>query len=134
MLRKKASLVAVDAPLYPPKGRGLRKVEKILAENTGTPLLPCSFRGMAKLCLLGVSIRNLLEEAGVYVLETYPAAAARRCGLPRPRRRPFRDICDARIALAAAFSECTGRSYRVCAGRECIVLPDCDILVELCKP
>ncbi len=122
-------LLGIDAPLGATES--LRNVERKLREETSTPLLPCSLPGMRMLCLKSRSLKRLVEEAGIpLLLETYPAAAAKRCGLTRKKKRPLRDIIDSLISLSAAISFWYGIGEAFIEDDGMIILPECRIMYQ----
>ncbi len=102
-------MVGVDAPLTPPY-RGYREAERVAARLYGARLLPGGVEGMRRLAITGLSIRQLLEEAGVAVVETHPGSIAMASPLDEERD----DRMDAILAAGAAAAHYCGiASYAI---------------------
>ena len=116
----RVGLAAIDAPLRP--APGLRSAEKLLSRCTEVSMLPQSMPGMRKLAETGRALREALVSAGVAVVETYPAAAARVLGVERPRGRG-RHLADALLAALAGLAFSRGEALGSQEGPDLIVVP-----------
>ncbi len=117
-------VLAVDAPLrlIP---RGLRSVERLLQRCVGVPLLPHGLPGMRRLhehALRSIEEIRARLGADLFVVETYPAAASKIVGVPRPRGI-CRHVSDARLAAAAAWCHSQSCGLAFWDRRDTIVLP-----------
>jgi len=135
VLRVKPRLVVIDSPLAFPKQGWFRKVD-IMMKRLGYRVLPPMWRGMQMLVERAIKIKNLLEEAGIHVLETHPRSAwlASSCespieavklvckGVPENLKSLKRDVVDALVALAVGVEYVRGNAVRVCAEDGCIHL------------
>lgn len=92
-LRAKPTLVAIDAPLYLPKGRSslqvrggphLRQCDKAL-QSMGIRFFPLSLGPMRQLTERGMRLRGALEARGLKAVEVYPGGAQDILGLPRAK-------------------------------------------------
>lgn len=94
-LNENPDLVTIDAPLGLPKGRCCieynckcvkhgftRQCERDLYKM-GIRVFPCGFAGMQKLTKRGIILKNIFEEKGLKVIETYPGSAQDLLGIPR---------------------------------------------------
>jgi len=90
----KPRVVAVDAPLAPPKGRKsleersdvhLRQCDRELLKM-GIKFFPVTLGPMRKLTERGIRLRKLLEKEGFEVIEVYPGAAQDILKMPRKQR------------------------------------------------
>lgn len=70
-LRRKISLVAVDAPLSFPSKGNLRSCDRILISR-GLRVFPPTFGGMRKLTERGMRISSLFRSSGLDVIEVHP--------------------------------------------------------------
>lgn len=97
-LEVKPDIITIDAPLGLPKGRccldyncecakhgHTRKAERLLMKM-GIRIFPCGFAGMQKLTMRGIKLRELFENKGYKVIETYPGSAQDILGIPRKGR------------------------------------------------
>ncbi|RLI26222.1 DUF429 domain-containing protein [Candidatus Bathyarchaeota archaeon] len=93
-LRHRPSVVAVDAPLYLPRGRSsiedrsgphLRECDKAL-RRAGIRFLPITLGAMRKLTVRGMRLKERLEKLGFEVIEVYPGGAQDVLGIPRGKR------------------------------------------------
>ncbi len=73
--------VAMDAPLTT-KSKGFRVVELEMIKN-GMSLLPLGFPYMRRLARRGVSLKRIIEEKGVKVIETHPTSSLKSAGCSR---------------------------------------------------
>ena len=137
----KPRLVAIDAPLTPPRRGPLRDVDRMM-RRLGFPVLPPGFPGMRQLTARGMILAAFLEEAGVRVIEIHPKstlrALARRAGvrsaveaarwaglrLERPPANKHEE--DAILALLTAVLYLRGEAVEVRGEEGCIVLPRWD--------
>lgn len=102
-------IIGVDAPLTLPY-RGFREAERVAARLYGARFLPGGTPGMRALALRGFSVRQLLEEAGIAVVETHPGSIARVSRLAEGRD----DRLDAVLAAGAAAAHyCGVASYAI---------------------
>ncbi len=121
-----ARVVAIDAPLSLPKsGRGFRKVDLKLI-RMGYRVLPPTMPGMRMLTERAIALAKRLEHEGVKVIETHPRSAWMNSGcgneleaaskilanVPRGGRL-LRDVVDAIVAAAVAWTYMVGRAVRV---------------------
>ena len=92
---KKKTLVTIDSPLGYPKGRccldyncdcrkhGCMRVGERQLVKIGVRVFPCGFGGMRKLTNRGIKLKNIFEDKGYKVIETYPGSAQDLLGMPR---------------------------------------------------
>jgi len=86
------SIVAIDAPLSLPIGKSLdsryctRKCDEEL-RKFGIRFFSINIAGMRMLTERGIRLKEILEDRGIEVIETYPGAFYDLLGLPRPKRR-----------------------------------------------
>ncbi|MEB3774878.1 MAG: hypothetical protein GSR86_08135 [Desulfurococcales archaeon] len=104
---KGCNVVAVDAPLTIPY-RGFRGVERRFMKTYHVRLLPGGLKGMARLTSVGYSIRALMEEAGVAVIETHPGSVAKINSLEGAG-----DVFDAIVSSAVALAHICGAAQYV---------------------
>jgi len=89
----KPQIVAIDAPLALPLGKGLgskgciRSCDRELW-RMGIRFFPINFAGMRKLTERGIRLRLILESGGLKVIETYPGGAQDILKLPRSKSDP----------------------------------------------
>lgn len=90
----KPMIVAIDAPLSLPKGRRslderidihLRECDKEMLKMK-IKFFPVTLGPMRKLTERGIRIKDLLEEAGLEVIEVYPGGAQDILGIPRKQK------------------------------------------------
>lgn len=90
-LSLRPSVVAIDAPLYLPKGRRsledrsgphLRKCDEAML-RAGIRFFPVTLGPMRKLTARGMRLRARLEGSGFRVIEVYPGGAQDLLGIPR---------------------------------------------------
>lgn len=70
-LRRKASLIAIDAPLSFPREGNLRLCDRVLISR-GLRVFPPTFGGMRKLTERGIRISSILRSSGFDVIEVHP--------------------------------------------------------------
>jgi len=89
----KPSVIAIDAPLFLPKGRkSLSERENVHLRSCDRELLrmrikffPITLGPMRMLTERGIKLRIMLEGLGYKVIETYPGAAQDILGIPRKK-------------------------------------------------
>ncbi|HIQ56324.1 MAG TPA: DUF429 domain-containing protein [Pyrodictium sp.] len=131
----KPRLVVVDSPLTFPRQGWFRRVD-IAMKKLGYKVLPPMWKGMQMLVRRAIKIKSLLEEAGIYVLETHPRSAwlssscdspikavKRVCeNVPESPRSLKKDVVDALVALAVGVEYMRGNAVGVCEKDGCIYL------------
>jgi len=135
VLKVKPKLVVIDSPLAFPRQGWFRNVD-IAMRRLGYKVLPPMWKGMQMLVGRAVRVKNLLEEAGIHVLETHPHSAwqASACdspikavervcrNVPGDPKTLKKDVVDALIALAVGVEYVRGSAIAVCADDGCIYL------------
>lgn len=98
VLKEKADLITIDAPLGLPKGRccldyncecrkyGCIRIGERQLMKMGIKIFPCGFGGMQKLTMRGIELKNYFENEGFKVIETYPGSAQDLLGIPRKNK------------------------------------------------
>ncbi|MCS7123068.1 MAG: DUF429 domain-containing protein [Candidatus Aenigmarchaeota archaeon] len=90
-LKSKPKVVAIDAPLsLPKKDTYLRGCDKELLKMK-IRFFPLNFGPMKKLTERGIKIKNILENYGLEVIETYPGAAQDILKIPRKDIKKLRE-------------------------------------------
>jgi len=132
----KPDLIAIDAPLSLPKGRSLRKKEKIHFRECDRKLLelgikffPITLGPMRMLTRRGIKLRKALERKGYKVIEVYPGATQdilkiarksvslkklreglEKLGIKIEKRKLTHDELDAITAAYTAFLHLRGKT------------------------
>ncbi|MBI4399225.1 DUF429 domain-containing protein [Candidatus Micrarchaeota archaeon] len=93
-LKLKPQVIAIDAPLFLPKGRKsieernnvhLRECDKELVK-LGIKFFPITLGPMRKLTTRGISLKKIFGNSGMEAIETYPGAAQDILGIPRKQK------------------------------------------------
>jgi len=83
-LAARPHVVAIDAPLTMPVGALERDLERI-CRALGYKLIPPLLGPMRRLTKTGILLAEVLESAGVEVVETHPRSALKSAGVENPR-------------------------------------------------
>jgi len=74
-------LVAIDAPLSLPHGKGMRKADKDM-HRRGYPVLPPLFPAMKKLTVRAITITQHIQKLGFSVIEIHPSSTRKALQMP----------------------------------------------------
>jgi len=75
------TLVAIDAPLSLPKGKGMRETDKAM-HRMGYPVLPPLFPAMKKLTLRAMTLAQQIRKLGLSVIEIHPSSTRKALQMP----------------------------------------------------
>jgi len=74
-------LVAIDAPLSLPRGRGMRNADKTM-HRMGYPVLPPLFPAMKQLTLRAITLAQHIQRSGFTTIEIHPTSTRKALQIP----------------------------------------------------
>ncbi|MEM3823910.1 MAG: DUF429 domain-containing protein [Candidatus Bathyarchaeia archaeon] len=103
VLSIKPKIVAIDAPLKPPKEGFLRKADRELIKM-GYRVFPPAFPGMKALTLRATNLNKLITEKGLKTIEVHPASTRKALGMPWKNWRDVQKIFE-KMGLEGSLKE-----------------------------
>ncbi|MEM0007200.1 MAG: DUF429 domain-containing protein [Candidatus Bathyarchaeia archaeon] len=101
--RTNPKIVAIDAPLKPPKSGIFRKADKELIKK-GYRVFPPGLPAMKTLTLRAIRLNRLIIEMGVQTIEVHPTSTRKALGMPAKDWKTIQNILN-RIGLAGSISQ-----------------------------
>jgi predicted nuclease with RNAse H fold len=103
VLSIKPKIVAIDAPLKPPKEGILRKADRELIKR-GYRVLPPAIPGMKALTLRATNLNKLITEKGLKTIEVHPASTRKALDMPWKNLKHVQKILE-EIGLEGSLKE-----------------------------